>query len=570
MLFSNSASSLCTEGIMSEALKQPVMKGEKIPHKTVMIIFSGLLLAMFLSSLDQTIISTALPTIAGDLGGVDHLAWIITAYTLAITIGMPIYGKLGDQFGRKGLFIIAIAIFVAGSAFGGLSQTMGTLIAARFIQGLGAAGLMILSQAILADIMSPRERAKYSGIMGAVFGISAIAGPLLGGFLTDHLSWHWTFWINIPLGLATIVVIAKTLHLPHVKTVHKVDYLGMTMLIPAVSSLVLITTWGGTQYDWTSLVILGLVAIFIVFTAVFIYVEHKAKEPILPLDLFKSRTFTMAAIIGLTIGAGTFAAMSYLPTYLQVVSGVTATSSGLLMLPMVAGMFVTSIGSGQIISRTGKYKIFPIIGMFLAAVGLFLFSTMDADTPQMLTSLYMVIIGAGMGCCMQTLVLVVQNSVPAKDVGSATASNNFFREIGISLGVSLFGAVFASRLSERMSELPASVAASGSGEGLTPALINSLPDGIKDLIVHAYVDALTPAFIYLVPVVLIGLIAAFLVPKVQLSQVSGLERKTLEEGRTEHKIEEANMVSMQESVIVSANNPAEHDLQENAVRETKA
>lgn len=494
-----------------------------------MIIFAGLLLAMFLSSLDQTIISTALPTIAGDLGGVDHLAWIITAYTLAITIGMPIYGKLGDQFGRKNLFIIAIAIFVAGSAFGGLSQTMGTLITARFIQGLGAAGLMILSQAILADIMSPRERAKYSGIMGAVFGISAIAGPLLGGFLTDNLSWHWTFWINIPLGIATIIVIAKTLHLPHTKAVHTVDYLGMTMLIPAVSSLVLITTWGGTQYDWTSPAILGLIAVFAVFTSVFIYVEHKAKEPILPLSLFKSRTFTMAAIVGLTIGAGTFAAMSYLPTYLQVVSGVTATSSGLLMLPMVAGMFVTSIGSGQIISRTGKYKIFPILGMSLAAAGLFLFSTMDANTPQLLTSLYMVIIGAGMGFCMQTLVLVVQNSVPAKDVGAATASNNFFREIGISLGVSLFGAIFASRLAEKMSGVPAGIASSGSPEGLTPALINSLPEGIKDTIVNAYVEALTPAFIYLVPVVLIGLIAAFFVPKVQLSQVSGLERKSLEE-----------------------------------------
>lgn len=515
-----------------------------------MVIFAGLLLAMFLSSLDQTIISTALPTIAGDLGGVDHIAWIITAYTLAITIGMPIYGKLGDQYGRKGLFIIAIGIFILGSILGGLSGTMGALITARFVQGLGAAGLMILSQAILADIMSPRERAKYSGIMGAVFGISAIAGPLLGGFLTDHLSWHWTFWINVPLGIATIIVIAKTLHLPHVKERHTVDYLGMATMIPAVTAMVLITTWGGTQYDWNSPMIMGLIGAFVLFSGLFIFIEHKAKEPILPLKLFKSRTFTIAALVGLTMGAGTFAAMSYLPTYLQIVSGVTATASGMLMLPMVAGLFFASVGSGQIISRTGNYKWFPVVGMFLATVGLFLLSTMDTSTPQIVTAVYMVIIGAGMGFSMQTLVLVVQNSVEAKDVGSATASNNFFREIGISVGVSLFGAVFASRLAEKMNALPVSGLDSGSGEGLTPAVINNLPEGIKDIIVDAYVNALTPAFLYLVPVVLIGFIASFFVPKLQLSHVSGIERKTLEESMKEQRIEQGHSLSTKEQEVI--------------------
>ena len=499
-----------------------------------MIIFSGLLMALFLSSLDQTIISTALPTIVGDLKGVDHISWIITAYTLAITIGMPIYGKMGDQFGRKGLFVAAILIFLVGSVFGALAGTMELLITARFIQGLGAAGLMILSQAILADIMSPIERAKYSGLMGAAFGLSSVAGPLLGGFLTEHLSWHWTFWINIPVGIAALVVIVKTLHLPHTTISHKIDYMGIATMIPSVSSLILITTWGGNQYAWNSATIISLIAVFAVFTSLFIIIERRASEPILPLTLFKSRTFTLAAIIGLTIGAGMFAAISYLPTYLQVVSGITATNSGLLMLPMVGGMFVASIGSGQIISRTGHYKIFPVIGMAMATFGIYLLSTMGVDTPTLLTSAYMVILGAGMGLCMQTMVLIVQNSVPAKDVGAATASNNFFREIGISLGVSIFGSVFASRLSGQMAALPKG-GTGVSDKALTPAFINALPAGIRSSIVEAYVHALTPAFIFLVPVVTLGFILTLFIKNRRLSHVSGLERKNMEAASDESK-----------------------------------
>lgn len=498
---------------------------EPMSHKSVMIIFAGLLLAMFLSSLDQTIISTAMPTIAGDLGGADHISWIITAYALALSIGMPIYGKLGDQFGRKGLFIIAIAIFMAGSIVSGLATSMEFLIFGRFVQGLGGAGLMILSQAILADIMSPLERAKYSGIMGAVFGVSAIAGPLLGGFLTEHLSWHWAFWINIPLGLLSIFIAVKTLHLPKVEASHKVDYWGMATLTPAVISLILLTTWGGTQYEWASPVIIGLIAAFAIFTAVFILIEHRAAEPIIPLALFKSRTFTLAAVIGLTIGAGTFAALSYLPTYLQIVNGVSATTSGLLMLPMLGGMFTASVGSGYIISKTGKYKIFPVMGMALAAIGIYLFSTMNIDTPQIITAVYMVITGLGMGFCMQTLVLIVQDSVKAKDVGAATATNNFFREIGISLGVSIFGSVFASRLAEKLSSL----GGTASSSGLTPEAINNLPDQVREVIIQGYVDSLMPAFIFLVPIVALGFIATLFIPQRKLSQVSGTERRKLEQ-----------------------------------------
>ncbi|MBC9704520.1 MAG: MFS transporter [Enterococcus sp.] len=498
-------------------------------HRSVMIIFAGLLLAMFLSSLDQTIVSTAMPTIAGDLGGADHISWIITAYALAISIGMPVYGKLGDQFGRKGLFITALSVFILGSILSGLSTTMGFLIFGRFVQGLGGAGLMILSQAILADIMSPLERAKYSGVMGAVFGVSAIAGPLLGGFLTEHLSWHWAFWINIPLGLFAIFIAVKTLHLPPVESSHKVDYWGMATLIPAVTSLILITTWGGTQYEWNSPTIIGLIAVCAVSTAIFILIERYAAEPIIPLSLFKSRTFTLAATIGLTIGAGTFAAMSYLPTYLQIVNGVSATESGLLMLPMLAGTFTSSIGSGYIISKTGKYKIFPILGMALAALGIYLFSTMTIDTSQLVTSIYMIITGLGMGLCMQTLVLVVQNSVKAKDVGAATATNNFFREIGISLGVSIFGSAFASRLADNLSSL-----GGGTTEGgLTPEAIGNLPNQIREVVIQGYVDSLMPAFVFLVPVVILGFIATLFIPQQELSKVSGAERRKLEQENNE-------------------------------------
>lgn len=526
-------------------IPQPIAThDEKMSHKSVMIIFAGLLLTMFLSSLDQTIISTAMPTIAGDLGGANHISWIITAYALALSIGMPIYGKLGDQFGRKGLFIIALAIFVLGSVFSGLATSMGFLIFGRFVQGLGGAGLMILSQAILADIMSPLERAKYSGVMGAVFGVSAIAGPLLGGFLTEHLSWHWTFWINIPLGLLAIFIAVKTLHLPKVEASHKVDYWGMATMVPAVTSLVLITTWGGTQYDWTSVTIIGLVIAFILSTAAFILIEHKAVEPIIPLSLFKSRTFTLAAVIGLTIGASTFAALSYLPTYLQIVNGVSATASGLLMLPMLAGNFISSIGSGYIISKTGKYKIFPILGMALAGVGIYLLSTMTVDTSQLVTSIFMFVTGLGMGFCLQTLVLVVQNAVKAKDVGAATATNNFVREIGISLGVSIFGSAFASRLTERLSGL-----GGGAMEGgLTPEAISNLPEQVREVVVQGYVDSLMPAFVFLVPIIAIGFIAALFIPKEELSRVSGAERRKLEDQESA-TTQEVDMMTEPENVV---------------------
>lgn len=490
-------------------------------------IFAGLLMVMFLSSLDQTIVSTALPTIVGDLGGLAHMSWVITAYTLAITIAMPIYGKLGDQFGRKPVYITAIVLFLIGSALSALSADMTQLITFRAIQGLGAGGLMVLSMTILADIFSPAERAKRSGILGGVFGLSSVLGPLLGGWLTENLSWHWTFWVNIPLGAVALVVIVLRLHLPHTKLKAKVDYLGMAVMAPAITAFILAFTWGGSEYEWNSPQIIGLFVGFALLTALFIFVESKAKEPIIPLSLFKNKAFVLASTIGIFLGAGMFAAISYIPTYFQVVSGVSATQSGLMMLPAVVGIFAGSIGSGFIIAKTGKYKVFPVTGLPIAGLAIFLLSTMTAETEVIITMTYMAILGIGIGLTMQPLILIVQGAVKAKDLGSATATNNFFREIGVTLGVSIFGSVFSSRLVSGMSTLGGGTG--GDNGSLTPEAISQLPDAVRSQVIDTYVNALTPAFIYLVPILAIGFILALFLPKIEVSNESGLEKARREE-----------------------------------------
>jgi EmrB/QacA subfamily drug resistance transporter len=498
-------------------------------------IFAGLLLVMFLSSLDQTIISTALPTIVGDLGGLAHMSWVITAYTLAITVVMPIYGKLGDQIGRKPLYIIAISLFLLGSALSALSSDMTQLITFRVIQGLGAGGLMVLSMTILADIFSPAERAKRSGILGGVFGLSSVLGPLLGGWLTEHLSWHWTFWVNLPLGVVALIVIITRLHLPHIQNKVRVDYLGMAVMVPAITAFILAFTWGGSEYDWNSPQIIGLFVAFVALSALFIFIESKAAQPIIPLSLFKSRAFVLASTIGIFLGAGMFAAISYIPTYLQVVAGASATESGLMMLPAVVGIFGGSIGSGQLISKTGKYKIFPVLGLPIAALGIFLLSTMTASTPVVLTMVYMFVLGLGLGLTMQPLVLIVQGSVQGKDLGAATATNNFFREAGVTLGVSVFGSVFSNRLVDGMKKLPSFGSGNGGGtNSLTPDAIAQLPAGVKSQVIDTYVNALTPAFIYLVPILLFAFVLAIFLPKMKVSNESGLERAQ-REAEQDHK-----------------------------------
>ena len=480
---------------------------EGIPStRSVLLVFAGLMVAMLLASLDQTIFSTALPTIVGQLNGVEHMLWVTTAYILASTIVMPVYGKLGDLVGRKWLFVAAISIFLVGSVMGGLADSMGTLIAGRAVQGLGGGGLMILALAIIADVVPARQRGKYSGIMGAVFAVSSVAGPLLGGFFTDGPGWRWAFWMNIPLGLLAILSAVMFLKLPK-RTYAKprIDYPGMVILAIAVTSLVLFTTWGGGTYAWDSPVILALIASTVVFGVLFVWVESRAPEPVIPLKLFKNRNFNLTTGAGLILGVAMFGALAYMPTYLQMVTGVGATSAGLLMIPMMGALLVASIGAGQIVSHTGRYKAIPIIGMFVTAFGLFLLSTLTATTAIWIMCVYLGVMGLGLGMSMQILILVVQNSFPRAIVGTATSSNNFFRQIGSSLGAAIVGSLFVSRLGDLLAaNLPAGATGGTGTNSLTPAIVSSLPEGARSVIVNAYNDALTPIFLYMVPLVLVA------------------------------------------------------------------
>jgi EmrB/QacA subfamily drug resistance transporter len=492
------------------------------PKRRIGAIFAGLLVAMLLASLDQTIFSTALPTIVGELDGVDHMLWVTTAYLVAATIMMPIYGKLGDVIGRRGIFLFALSIFVVGSVVGGLATDMTWLITGRAIQGIGGGGLMILSQAIIADVVPVRERSKYMGVMGAVFGLSSIVGPLLGGWFTESIGWRWAFWINIPLGLLAILFAVLFLKLPKHDVKVRLDVWGILTMAVAVTSIILVTSWGGTQYDWDSPTIIGLIITAVVTAALFVLAEYKAAEPIIPLKLFRSRNFVVATIAGLVIGISMFGALAYLPTYLQMVTGVSATVSGYLLLPMIVGLMVTTIGTGQLVARTGRYKWMPLASMAVLAIGLVLLSTLTVDTPlwQMLS--YLFVMGAGIGLGMQNLILIVQNSFPNREVGTATAANNFFREIGASMGGAIVGALFTNRLTDILAEnLPAGAGAGTSMNSLTPAAVNDLPSAIRDVIVSAYNDALTPVFLMLVPLVVVGFLVVLFLKEVPLRNTLG-------------------------------------------------
>ena len=467
------------------------------------------MVTMLLASLDQMIFSTALPTIVGELDGVNHMLWVTTAYILASTITLPVYGKLGDLIGRKGLFIIAIAIFMVGSVIGGLAQDMTWLIAGRAVQGLGGGGLLILAQAIIADVVPARERGKYMGIMGGVFAISSVAGPLLGGWFTDSIGWRWAFWMNIPLGILAILSAVFFLRLPkNTNRNPKIDVVGIVLLAIASTCLVLMTTWGGNTYDWDSPVIIGLILGAIVAAIAFVLVERRAAEPIMPLHLFKQRNFNLTTVVGLIIGVAMFGALAYLPTYLQMVTGANATQAGLLMIPLMAALLVTSIVSGQIVSRTGRYKWLPMTGMVLVAGSLALLSTMTPTLAVWIICGYLAIMGLGLGMSMQILILIVQNTFPNTEVGTATASNNYFRQIGASLGSAIVGSLFVAKLTQLLTEtMPAGGnAADGGSNSLTPAVVRDLPAQLRDVIVNAYNDALTPIFLYMVPLVIIGLI----------------------------------------------------------------
>jgi EmrB/QacA subfamily drug resistance transporter len=484
------------------------------------LIFAGLMAAMLLSSLDQTIVATALPTIVGELHGVSHMAWVTTAYILAATIGMPLYGRFGDLIGRKALFLSAIGIFIAGSVIAGAAPNMTTLIIGRAIQGLGGGGLMITSQAIIADLVPPRQRARYMAPIGAVFGLSAVAGPLLGGWFTDHADWRWAFWINLPIGIAALAICAFALRLPRKTANVSIDYAGISLMIASVSATVLVAVWGGTQYAWSDPLILALAAGAVLGWALFFLSQRRATEPIIPLWLFRSRIFNVATLLGLiVVGVGMFAVIGYLPTYLQMVYDVSATESGLLLIPMVVGIIATAMPSGQLISRTGRYKIYPIIGTVLVGATALLLSTLTVDSPLALICGYVFLLGAGLGLIMQNLVLAVQNAFPAADVGTATSANNFFREIGATLGTAAVGAVFTDRLTDQLAaRLPDNAAGSfGSTDSLTPAMVHSLPPAVQDAVIAAYQHALTPVFRYLVPLFAVGLVLALLLPEKKLA-----------------------------------------------------
>ncbi|WP_407334539.1 MDR family MFS transporter [Dietzia kunjamensis] len=486
----------------------------------VPLVFTSLLLGMLIVSLGQMIFATALPTIVADLGGVDRMSWVITVYLLTMTIGLPVYGKLGDQIGRKPLFVTAILLFSAGSLLGAVAWDIDLLIVARAIQGLGGGGLMVLSQAIVADVVPARQRGRYMGVLGAVFGLSSVLGPLLGGFFTEGPGWRWALWFNLPVCLVALVVAVVWLRLPNRGAGRRTDWPGTVLMATGTTALILISSWGGNRYSWTDPMILGMGAVFLVCAVAFVLVESRSEHPLIPMTLFAERNFSLATGAGLLVGVAMFGCMAYLPTYIQMVHGLGPTAAGLMMTPMMAGMMGTSIVVGNIVSRTGRYKWYPVVGTVIMAAGLWLIGSLEAGDTLVHLGVVLFVFGFGLGLCMQLLVLIVQNTFPITVVGTATASNNFFRQIGGTMGSAIVGSLFVSRLADLMGErVPAAAAelgpegaavaetfsnGSGAANSMSPEILAALPGPLHDAIVSSYNDALVPIYHVVVPLILVA------------------------------------------------------------------
>ncbi len=478
--------------------------------------FGTIVLGLLMAALDQTIVSTALPTIVGDLGGAGHQSWVVTSYLLADTITVVVVGRFGDQFGRKLVFQVSTIVFVIGSAFSGAAQSMEWLIAARAIQGVGAGGITVTATALIGDVIPLRERGAYQGALGAVFGVTTIIGPLLGGYFTDHLSWRWAFYVNVPIAVVVVTMAAVTI--PAVRATARaiIDWAGIVFVAIGAGGLTLATSWGGTTYAWGSPQILGLIGVSLIALAAFVVVEKRAAEPILPMRLFSSRVFSVCSALALVVGFAMLGSITFLPTFLQFVDGVSATSSGVRMLPLVAGLLTTSIAAGTIVGKTGRYKIFPVAGTLIMAVGLYLMSRLNEHTSTLATSLYMVVLGAGIGLCMQVLTLIVQNTSSYQDLGVATSGVTFFRTLGSSFGAAVFGSLFANFLASRLPDALRASPGVNPAVTHTPKALHALPAEQIQPIVHAYAQSLEKVFLWAIPVALAGFLLSLALKEVPL------------------------------------------------------
>lgn len=491
--------------------------GGKQP-RSVRVVLLALMIAMMLAMLDNMIIGTAMPTIVGELGGLEHLAWVVTAYTLATAASTPVWGKLGDMYGRKATFMTSIVIFLIGSALSGMAQNMGELIGFRAVQGLGAGGLMVGVMAIIGDLIPPRERGRYQGMMAAVMALAMIGGPLVGGTITDNWGWRWAFYINLPLGAVALAAVGAVLHLPKKRAQAGIDYLGVALLTVGITAVVLVTTWGGTEYAWSSARIMELIGLGVASLVGFVFWQTRAAEPVLPLHIFRSRNFALMSVIGFIVGFVMFGATLFLPLYQQAVQGASATNSGLLLLPMLGAMLVTSMVAGRVTTNTGRYKVFPVVGSALMIAGLYLLSTMDTGTSRLTSGVFMAVLGLGMGCLMQITMLVAQNSVEMKDMGVASSSTTLFRTLGASFGVAIMGALFNSRVQDVMAATPGTAASRLTEQSaqLDAESLAKLPAAAREAYQYAVSSGTHSAFLLGAVIAVIALAAAVLVKEVPL------------------------------------------------------